>query len=148
MARIDIAPELNAFVSAITSKSMYRGVPIPRSIIDQIEIEIRADGGGVLAPYWFSVLEHGRGRRKSNKDHGLVYIIEKWMRKRNMFTSKTPEGQFAEAKRMTWYINKYGNEQFRAGVFVDIYTTERGKTIDDIYAKYALTINKITMQII
>lgn len=144
----DIEPILKEFVANIASKNGYYGNKIPDSIMRLIEIETTEDTQGVLAPYWLPVLEHGRGPRKSNKDSGLVKIIYKWMEKRNMFRSATPEGKFNEARSLTWYINKYGNKHFQSRVFVDVYTTERKKTIEKINAKYGEAITTITMDIL
>lgn len=103
---------------------------------------------GILVPYWLSVLERGRGPRKSTKDHGLINKIYAWMQKRNLFRSQTPQGKFNEARSMTWYINKYGNKQFRNKVFIDIYQTERARTIEQINNKFNILIGKITMEVI
>jgi len=144
----DIEPILKEFIANIANKNGYYGNKIPDSVMRMIEIEITEDSQGVLAPYWLPVLEHGRGPRKSTKDSGLVKIIYKWMEKRNMFRSATPQGKFNEAKSMTWYINKYGNKHFQSRVFVDVYTSERQKTIEKINAKYGEAITTITMEII
>ena len=72
------------------------------------------------------------------------------MRKHGKLKGQTAEQQDNEAKRLTWYINKYGNKQFNKGnrIFVDIYTAERKKTIEKIDKKFSLAIGKITMQVI
>lgn len=111
-------------------------------------VEITELHDGILVPYWLGVLERGRGPRKSNVDTGLYKKIYKWMQKRNMFKSKTPQGKLNEAKQMTYYINKYGNQQFRSKVFVDIYTSVRKQTIEKIEKKFSQQISKITMDIL
>lgn len=145
---IDLKPDFEELIKNISQRNTYSGTPVSQSIIDMFEIEIRKDGGGVLVPYWLSVLQEGRGPRKSTKDSGLWRRIYKWMEKRNMFKSGTPQGKINEAKSMTWYINKYGNEQYRKRVFVDIYKTEREKTIQEIDRKFSLLIGKITKQVV
>lgn len=132
----------------ISARNMYSGAPVADSIMRMLQVEIRKDGGGVTAPYWLSVTERGRGPRRSTKDHGLVQIIYKWMAKHNLFESDTAKGKLNEARGMTWYINKYGNKQFREGAFVDIYTTARKQTITEIEQEYSVVINRITMDII
>lgn len=144
----EIRPDLEDMLNAISQRSTYYGNKIPESVMRQFEIEVTNQNAGVLVPFWIPVLQKGRGVRKSNKDHGLVHIIFRWMRKRNMFRSTTPKGQFNEARFMTWYINKYGTKHFRSGVFVDIYETERAKTIAKIDAKASYFIDRITMQIL
>lgn len=65
-----------------------------------------------------------------------------------MFKSGTAKGKVNEAKSVTWYLNKYGNKQFRNKVFIDIYESERKKTIEKINQKFSLEIDKITMDVI
>ena len=148
MIGIELKPELEELIRNISQKNMYSGNKIPESIMRQFEIETTDTSAGILVPYWLSVLEHGRGKRRSNKDSGLVNKIYAWMQKRNMFRSVTDKGKINEAKFLTWYINKYGNKQFRSKVFVDIYTAERKKTIEKIDKKFSLAIGKITMEVI
>jgi len=148
MIGIELKPELEELIRNISQKNMYSGNKIPESIMRQFEIETTDTSAGILVPYWLSVLEHGRGKRRSNKDSGLVNKIYAWMQKRNMFRSVTDKGKMNEAKFLTWYINKYGNKQFRSKVFVDIYTAERKKTIEKINQKFSLAIGKITMEVI
>lgn len=144
----EIRPELEEMIRAISQRSMYYGNRIPDSIIRQFEVEVTNQNAGVLVPFWLPVLQRGRGVRKSNKSSGLVYIIYRWMQRRNMFRSKTERGKFNEARFMTWYINKYGNKHFRSKVFVDIYETERQKTIEKIDSKINFFIDRVTMQVI
>jgi len=141
----DFKPELQELITAISTKNAYGGNKISPSIMALFSIEEDAFHCGILVPYWLAVVEHGRGKRKSNRDSGLVQKIYAWMQRRNMFISKTNEGKFAEAKRLTWYINKYGNQQFRTRTYIDIYATERAKTIAKINAKFASEINNITI---
>ena len=148
MIGIELKPELEELIRNISQKNMYSGNKIPESIMRQFEVETTDTSAGILVPYWLSVLEHGRGKRRSNKDSGLVNKIYAWMQKRNMFRSVTAKGKINEAKFLTWYINKYGNKQFRSKVFVDIYTAERKKTIEKINKKFSLAIGKITMEVI
>lgn len=144
----ELRPLLEEMVQAISQRSMYYGNKIPDSVMRQFEVEITNQNAGVLVPFWLPVLQKGRGKRKSNKSSGLVYIIYRWMAKRNMFKSTTEKGKFNEARFMTWYINKYGNKHFRSGVFIDIYETERRKTLEKIDAKVSFFIDRVTMQVI
>ena len=148
MIGIDLKPELQELIDNIAKRNMYSGNKISDSIMKLFQIEVRDDGAGILVPYWISVLQRGRGPRRSTKSSGLVKIIYRWMQKRNMFKSSTAKGKLNEAKYLTWYINKYGNQQFRSKVFVDIYETERKKTIEKIDNKFSLIIGKITMDVI
>ena len=143
-----IRPDLDALIKAIAQKNSLYGNKISPSIMAKFIIEERVDGAGVLVPYWISVLQKGRGPRKGTKSHGLAKKIYKWMAKNSMFKSSTVKGKLAEARFMTWYINKYGNKQFRYRVFIDIYETERKKTIVRINAKISPEIHKITMNVI
>jgi hypothetical protein len=49
---------------------------------------------------------------------------------------------------ITFYITKYGNQQFRNKVFVDVYNSERKKTIKKIEEKFSKEIDKITMDVL
>jgi hypothetical protein len=144
----NIKPELHELIVNIKQKNTYSGNKISDSIMAIFTIEETDLNAGIIVPYWLGVLEHGRGVRKSSKDSGLWKKIYNWMSKRGMFKSKTPLGKLNEAKQMTWYINHYGNKQFRNKTFVDIYTTERKKTIAKIEEKFSKEIDKITMDIL
>lgn len=148
MVGIDLRPELESMIKAISQRNTYSGNKISDSIMKQFEVEITELHDGVLVPYWLSVTEHGRGPRKSTKDSELWKRIYKWMEKHNKFESNDPAKRIREAKSVTWYINKYGNKQFRNKTFVDIYTTVRKQTIDDINKKFSQHISKITMSVI
>ena len=143
-----IEPDMIELVDNISKKNMYYGNKIPDSIMRLFVVEVRQDGAGVIVPYWIGALQRGRGPRKGTKDHGLVKKIYRWMESRNMFRSTTAKGKMNEAKSMTWYINKYGNKHFRSQLFVDIYETERKKTIAKIDEKVNSELTKITMEVI
>jgi len=132
----------------ISQKNMYSGNKIPDSIMQMFSIVEDDLHCGIEVPYWLGVLERGRGPRKSNVDTGLWKRIYQWMQKHNMFKSGTDKGRISEAKYVTYYINKYGNKQFRNKVFVDVYTEERKKTIEKINEKFSKEIHKITMEVI
>jgi hypothetical protein len=146
----DLKPELQKFIKAVGERNMYSGNKIPESIMKMFTIEETDKNAGVLVPYWIGVLERGRGPRKSSTDSGLYKKIKKWMAKRGMLKGKTEEAKNNEAKRMTWYINHYGNQQFNLGnpIFMDVYTTERKKTITEIEKKFSNQISKITSEIL
>lgn len=148
MIGIDLKSELEEMIKLISQKNSYSGNKISDSIMKMFTVEITDLHDGILVPYWLGVLERGRGPRKSNKDHGLYKKIYRWMEKHNMFNSTTTEGKLREAKSMTWYINKYGNQQFRNKTFVDVYTTVRKNTIEKINKKFEDKIGKIIMEVI
>jgi hypothetical protein len=148
MIGIDLKPELQEMINLISQRNSYAGNTISPTIMKMFEIEITELHDGILVPYWLGVLEHGRGPRKSNTDTGLVKRIYAWMSKHNLFKSATAKGKMNEAKSITWYINKYGNQQFRNKIFIDVYTTVRKETIAKIDKKFGYQINKITMEVI
>ena len=148
MIGIDLKPELTEMIKLIGDRNSYSGNKISPSIMKMFTVEINDLHDGILVPYWLGVLERGRGPRKSNTDSGLYKKIYRWMEKHNMFKSKTLQGKLNEAKSMTWYINKYGNQQFRSKTFVDVYTTVRKETIEKINKKFGEAIGKITMEVI
>jgi hypothetical protein len=148
MAVPDLKPALDRMVQTIATRMMYSGNRIPVSVMNLIRVEIHATGGGgVSAPFWLGVLQRGRGARKSTTDSGLWKRIYGWMEKRSMFKARTAEGKIAEAKGMTWYINKYGNKQFREKAFVDIYEQARQQCEREVMTEYGLAINNITKDI-
>jgi hypothetical protein len=146
----DVKPELDELVKNIAQRNMYGGNKIPDSIMKMFEVIETEYNCGILVPYWLRVLEMGRKPRHSTQDSKLYLKIKSWMRKRGMLKGRTAKQQDNEAKRLTWYINKYGNKQFNLGnpIFMDIYTTERKKTIEKINKKYSEFISKITMEVI
>ncbi len=148
MIGIDLRPELEEMIRLIGDRNSYSGNRISDSIMKMFTVEITELHDGILVPYWLGVLERGRGPRKSNVDAGLYKKIFRWMEKHNMFKSTDAKGWLREAKSMTWYINKYGNQQFRNKTFVDVYTTVRKQTIEKINKKFSDKISKITMEVI
>lgn len=144
----NLKPEMAELIKNISQKNMYSGNKISESIMRMFTIEETDFNCGIIVPYWLSVLERGRGPRRSSIDTGLWKRIYRWMESRNMFKSGTAKGKINEAKFVTYYINKYGNKQFRNKVFVDIYKTEREKTITKINEKFEKEIHKITMDVI
>ena len=148
MIGIDLKPELDEMVRLIGQRNSYSGNKISDSIMRMFSVEITDFHDGILVPYWLGVLERGRGPRKSNVDSGLFKKIYRWMEKHNMFRSGTAKGKLREAKFMTWYINKHGNQQFRNKIYVDVYNTVRKETIAKIDKKFGFAINKITMEVI
>ena len=148
MIGIDLKPELDEMVRLIGQRNSYSGNKISDSIMRMFSVEITDFHDGILVPYWLGVLERGRGPRKSNVDSGLFKKIYRWMEKHNMFRSGTAKGKLREAKFMTWYINKHGNQQFRNKIYVDVYNTVRKETIAKIDKKFSFATNKITMDVI
>jgi hypothetical protein len=148
MLGIDLRPELEEMVDLISQRNSYSGNKISDSIMKMFSVEITDLHDGILVPYWLGVLEKGRGPRKSSKSSDLWKTIYRWMEKRNMFRSNKSQQKVREAKQLTWYINKYGNKQFRNKTFVDVYTSVRKETIQKIDAKFSQAINKITMEVI
>lgn len=148
MTEIDLKPELEEMVRLIGERNSYSGNKISPAIMAMFTVEITDLHDGILVPYWLGVLERGRGPRKSNTDSGLYKKIYRWMEKHNMFKSGTLKGKLNEAKSMTWYINKYGNQQFRNKTFIDVYKTVRQQTIEKITKKFADKIGKITYDIL
>jgi hypothetical protein len=141
----NLKPEMAELIRNISQKNTYSGNKVSDSIMRMFTIEETDFNCGITVPYWLGVLERGRGPRKSNVDHGLWKRIYRWMEKHNMFKSDTAKGKENEAKYVTFYINKYGNKQFRNHVFVDIFTEERKRTIEKINEKFEKEIHKITV---
>lgn len=141
-------------IDNIAKKNMFYGNKIPDYIMGQFEIVEGRFHCGVLVPFWLSVLQYGRGVRKGRKSSGLWMKIYAWMEKRGMF-KRAAGGRFPskkskinQAKSVTWYINKYGNKQFRDKKFIDIYESERKIFIAEVDKKFSSEISKITMAVI
>jgi hypothetical protein len=145
MIGIDLRPELEEMINLISQRNSYSGNKISDSIMAMFSVEITELHDGILVPYWIGVMERGRGPRRSSNSSDLWKNIYRWMEKRNMFKTKN---RVAEAKRLTWHINKYGNKQFRSKVFVDVYTSVRKDTIAKIEEKFSKQIDKITMDVL
>ena len=143
-----LKPELDLLIKNIGNKNGYYGNKISPSIMRMFHVELRADGAGILVPYWIGVLQKGRGPRKSSKSSGLQKKIYAWMQRKGMFKSSTAKGKQNEARAMTWYINKYGNQHFRSKVFLDVYETETKKTIRRIDHKFSLLIGNVMSDVI
>ena len=147
-------PDLNnlmkELIQNISKRNMYRGNKIPDSIMRQFVIEETDKNIGILVPTWISVLQYGRGpwRGTNIGNPKLRVLIYNWMKKHNLFKSKTENGKQGEAFVIARKINKEGNEQFRNHVYVDIYDTERDKTIKKIDEQFSIMISKITMEVI
>lgn len=144
----DVKPELQELINNIAQRNGYYGNKIPASIMNMFELIESDYNCGILVPYWIPVLQKGRGARRGTKDSGLVKVIYKWMERRGMFRSNTPKGKQNEARFMTLYINKHGNQHFRSKVFVDVYDSERKKTIEKVDKKFSIQIGKVTMEVI
>ena len=125
---------------------------MPASVAKLIEVEMRENGAGVLAPRWLPVLERGRKPRESSTDTKLHLKIYDWMARHNKFESKTEKGRRNEAKAMTWYINKYGTKMWRdfgsKGAFKDLYTKETEKTIKKIDETIRVKLYKVTSELL
>jgi hypothetical protein len=150
MARtqLDIRPELEDLLAAIGTAKTYSGRPVSPGIMRELVIEVRTNGAGILAPYWLAVLQQGRGPRTSTKDSGLWKRIYAWMERHSMFRATTAKGKVNEAKSLTWFINKYGNEQFRNKAYIDVYNSARERCIAAVLRRYDALETQITKDIL
>jgi hypothetical protein len=144
----DVKPELQEMIQKISLRNMYYGNKIPSSLMAKFEIVEEEFNAGIKVPFWISILQYGRGVRKSNRSSGLIKIIYRWMEKRNMFTSKDAKGKMSEAWVVTRHINKFGTAHFQSKRFVDIYETARKETIEKINKKFGDEIYKITSEVL
>jgi hypothetical protein len=144
----NLKPEMGELIQNISQKNMYGGNKIPQSIMSLFKIIETDLNCGIEVPFWLGVLQHGRGPRKSSQSHDLWKRMYRWMESKSMFRSGTPKGKINEAKYVTYYINKYGNKQFRNKTYVDIYETARKETIKKIEDKFSKEIGKIVMDIL
>ena len=150
MIGIDLKPELEEMIKLISQKNSYSGNKISPSIMAMFSVEITELHDGILVPYWLGVLERGRGPwRGHNIGNPLLRVrIYNWIKKHNLFSEKNDKERKGIAFVIARKINKEGNEQFRKGAFVDVYTTVRKATIEKINKKFADKIGKITYDIL
>ena len=150
MTGIDLKPELEEMVKLIGERNSYSGNRISDSIMKMFSIEITELHDGILVPYWLEVLERGRGPwRGKNIGNPLLRVrIYNWIIKHNLFNDKNDKEKRGLAFVIARKINKLGNEQFRKGVFVDVYTSVRKQTIEKINKKFSDKISKITMEVL
>ena len=146
----DLNNEMKELIANISKRNLYRGNRIPDEIMRQFVVEEDDSHIAILVPYWLEVLQKGRGPwRGSNVGTPLLRVrIYDWMKKHNLFKSTTESGKKGEAFVIARYINKYGNEQFRKKVYVDVYDTERDKTIKKIDEKFGILIGQMTKDVI
>jgi hypothetical protein len=157
MATLNVSERMKQLVDEIFAQGKtIHGRPIAGKELVVVEGDQRS--GKILVPYWFSIWEHGRGKRTRSDTtwesfngaqmSKMQIAIYKWMEKHSLFESRTEKGKINEAKGLTWYINKYGNKHKRNGTYLDIYTSLTTKLVNDItkdVADYAL---KITSDLI
>lgn len=106
-------------------------------------------GGKILVPYWFPVFEYGRGKRKSTKTSepsatvggeelsAFEYNLYQWMKKKGKLTG-TIKHQINQVRSLRWYMNKHGNEQYRKGIYKDVYDSILSDDeIDKVVSKVA-----------
>lgn len=79
-----------------------------------IELDVRTDTGTLKAPRYITTMEEGRGPRTSSTHAGLQGLIYAWMARKGLFKSGEVNARQEEAKRMTWYINKYGTRLYQS----------------------------------
>lgn len=107
--------------------------PLSRRIRQLVSVEGGEKYGRVYVPYWFPVVQHGRGPRRRTDTTWVMFegvrmskfqmAIYFWMEARGMFESQTSRGKIWEAKGLAWYINRYGTRHFRDGRYIDVYDT-------------------------
>lgn len=140
-----IQAEVEQFVNRIKAK-------LPNSLADLViatyDNSLASRKATVMVPYWFPIVEHGRGPRKSGVGSDLWVKIYRWMEARNMFKSTTNKGKINEALSLTWYINKYGTKQFREHIYKDIYTSETRALQVAVRAKALAIVKKITSDLV
>lgn len=140
-----IQAEVEQFVNRIKAK-------LPNSLADLViathDNSLASRKAAVMVPYWFPIVEHGRGPRKSGVSSDLWVKIYRWMEARNMFKSTTNKGKINEALSLTWYINKYGTKQFRERIYKDIYTSETRALQVAVRANALAIVKKITSDLV
>ena len=158
MATLNVKQILDDLVNDMFAQGKtYYGGPIT-SLRPLVIVEGDKDKGRVLVPFWWSVMQKGRGPRRSNSTEWtniggrdvskFQRAIYEWMGKHGRFTAKTDKGKINEAKSVAWYINKHGNRHYRDGKYIDIYDTLVTKTVDEAVRQVGNEAYRITSQLV
>jgi len=117
-----LADELALLITDITQRHIAAGQRVTGRTISTLESEVHAAGDAVVgylsgAPY-FGVLDKGSGpfRKKGSDQERKQFIdsLAEWCRARGFpDTGLSPEQYIAAAKRLKWYIGKYGSKTYR-----------------------------------
>jgi hypothetical protein len=156
---VDIKKSCEKLVEDIFSKGKtVHGNKISSKIKDMVVVEGNKTSARVLVPYWFSVTQYGRGKRKTTKTDwtnvqgyelsSFQLALYEWMKKYNRFRSKTLAGQINDAKRLAYYINANGNYHYRQKIYIDIYDTLTKQLVIDLQKEIATIALKITSDLI
>jgi hypothetical protein len=166
ISNVDIKKSCEELVEDIFSKGKtIHGNKLSSKIKDMVVVEGNKNSARVLVPYWFSVTQYGRGKRKTNNtewtDTGLVnrkgeavlistfqLALYEWMKKYNRFQSRTPLGKVNDAKSLAYYINANGNYHHRQKVYIDIYDTLTIKLVEDLTKEVGRIALRITSELI
>ena len=152
---VDIKKRCQQLVDDIFNKGKtYWGKPLSKSIKALIAVEGDKNNGRVIVPYWFSVVQNGRGPMrpgtKSTFDNrGLsvfAQAIYLWMEKYGRFESVTEKGKINEAWMVAKYINKHGDRHFQSKKYIDIYDTLIKQLVKDIEKEISSVALTITSQ--
>jgi hypothetical protein len=159
MDMLNVKESLEKLVNDIFSKGKsFYGKPLSNSLKSLVIVEGDKDKGRVLVPYWFDVVQRGRGKRKTNKGDFFSFkgrelstfqiAIYNWMEKNGRFESRTENGKINEAKGLAWYINKFGTKHYRSGQYIDIYDTLVKELAEDMRKQYMEEAMKITSDLV
>ncbi len=117
-----LAEELDLLVADITQRHIAAGQKVTGRTIASLETEVHDAGDAVVgylsgAPY-FGVLDKGSGpfRKKGSDKERQQFIssLAEWCRARGFPESGlTPQQYVTAAKRLKWYIGKYGSKLHR-----------------------------------
>lgn len=113
---------LDALIEDITQRHISLGQRVTGRTIASLEREVHAAGEATVgylsgAPY-FGVLDKGSGpaRKKGSDKERRAFIdsLAQWCRMRGFPSSGlSPEQYAVAAKRLKWYIGKYGSKLYR-----------------------------------
>ena len=155
---LNVSNILNDLVNDMFAKGKsYHGKPLT-SLRPLVEVQGNSGSGRVLVPFWWSTLQHGRGKRETTKTEWRNFkgykmstmqrAIYRWMQKNGRFTAQSDAGRINEAKSVTWYINKHGNKHFQERRYIDIYDTLVNETVNDMTAKVGQQAVKIASELV
>ena len=117
-----LADELQLLVADITQRHIAAGQKVTGRTIASLETEVHVAGeamvGYLSGASYFGVLDKGSGpfRKKGSDRERQQFInsLAEWCRSRGFPESGlTPEQYVTAAKRLKWYIGKYGSKLYR-----------------------------------
>lgn len=129
---------ISAIRSNIPNASGESAASLQRVIIEEAEYSFTAQ---LLARPFFANIETGRGPytgAEVGQQGAFADRLAEWCRIRGFPSSGlTPEQYSRAARWLSWYINRFGDKQFRSGSRRDIYSSAIEQLTDNVERRLA-----------